>query len=83
MNENHMGHRKFPLQINIQWKSQITRCFNQNKYVEFKNTQQKSGDESAKEHVDSVDSVNSVDSVDISAVAGPRLGPGGGEAASD
>ena len=76
MNENHMGHRKFPLQINIQWKSQITRCFNQNKYVEFKNTQQKSGDESAKEHVD-------VDSVDISAVAGPRLGPGGGEAASD
>ena len=77
MNENHMGHRKFPLQINIQWKSQITRCFNQNKYVEFKNTQQKSGDESSKQHVDSVDSV------DISAVAGPRLGPGGGEAASD
>ena len=77
MNENHMGHRKFPLQINIQWKSQITRCFNQNKYVEFKNTQQKSGDESVKEHVDSVDSV------DISAAAGPRLGPGGGEAASD
>ena len=82
MNENHMGHRKFPLQINIQWKSQITRWFNQNKYVEFKNTQQKSGDESAKEHVD-IDSVDSVDSVDISAVAGPRLGAGGGEAASD
>ena len=80
MNENHMGHRKFPLQINIQWKSQITRWSNQNRYVEFKNTQQKSGDESAKEHVDSVDSV---DSVDISAVAGPRLGAGGGEAASD
>ena len=79
MNENHMGHRKFPLQINIQWKSQITRWFNQNKYVEFKNTQQKSGDESAKEHVD----IDSVDSVDISAAAGPRLGPGGGEAASD
>ena len=79
MNENHMGHRKFPLQINIQWKSQITRWSNQNKYVEFKNTQQKSGDESAKEHVD----IDSVDSVDISAVAGPRLGAGGGEAASD
>ena len=56
--------------------------YNQNKYVEFKNTQQKSGDESAKEHVD-IDSVDSVDSVDISAVAGPRLGPGGCEAASD
>ena len=82
MNENHMGHRKFPLQINIQWKSQITRWSNQNRYVEFKNTQQKSGDESAKEHVD-IDSVDSVDSVDISAVAGPRLGAGGGEAASD
>ena len=82
MNENHMGHRKFPLQINIQWKSQITRWSNQNKYVEFKNTQQKSGDESVKEHVD-IDSVDSVDSVDISAVAGPRLGAGGGEAASD
>ena len=82
MNENHMGHRKFPLQINIQWKSQITRWSNQNRYVEFKNTQQKSGDESAKEHVD-IDSVDSVDSVDISAVAGPRPGPGGGEAASD
>ena len=79
MNENHMGHRKFPLQINIQWKSQITRWFNQNKYVEFKNTQQKSGDESAKEHVD----IDSVDSVDISAVAGPRPGAGGGEAAGD
>ena len=80
MNENHMGHRKFPLQINIQLNSQITRWFNQNKYVEVKNTQQKSADESAKEHVDSVDSIVSVD---ISAVAGPRLGPGGGEAASD